>query len=72
VGADAVGDDGVAVFGAENQVDVEAGERLWHRLGRPSGLGMYYGHGTQGAALGYLGVPRWGVGVGYVEGRWMV
>ena len=35
LGADVVGDEIFAVFGAEDQVDVEAGEGLWHRIGRP-------------------------------------
>ena len=32
--ADGIGDDGFAVLCAVNEVDVKAGERLWHGLGR--------------------------------------
>jgi hypothetical protein len=46
VRANVVGDEGFAVLGAKNQVDVEAGERLRHGLGRPfrAGVGVMTGH----------------------------
>lgn len=46
VRANVVGDEGFAVLGAKNQVDVEAGERLRHGLGRPfrAGVGVMTGN----------------------------
>ena len=42
-----------AMLGAENEMNVQAGERLWHGLGCPFRVGFSGFSFTQGVALGW-------------------
>lgn len=62
---DAVGNEGFAVLGAENEMDVESGEGLGHRLGRPFRARVWLLVGRpRGVAPGWHGAPPWGLGLG--------
>ena len=50
--ANAVRDESFAVLGAENEMDGQSGERLWHSLGRPFRALNRFLIDTQGVALG--------------------